>query len=114
MSQNTPQRARDLHASTNGVERANAQQEHSEVNRIAQARQVAARQYGDVLPLQILARARKMAADQGFVRRRSISRATLAATTPQPIGQAPLVPSPGQDVGSGARPSARDPKPVLS
>ncbi|QRV02189.1 DUF721 domain-containing protein [Arcanobacterium phocisimile] len=82
-------------------------------SRVAQAREVSARKHGDVLPLQMLARARKMAADQGFVQRRQTSRATLAATKPEPIGQAPFVPSPGQDVGSGARPSSRDPKPLF-
>ncbi|WP_216382006.1 DUF721 domain-containing protein [Arcanobacterium phocae] len=83
-------------------------------NKIEQARLAAARKHGDILPLQILHRVRRMAADQGFVRRRNTSRATLAATQPKPIGDAPLVPSPGQEVGSGARPSYRDPQPVFT
>lgn len=83
------------------------------MSRIEVAKREAAHKHGDVLPLQILERVRRMAADQGFVRRRSVSRETLAATKPTPIGDAPLVPSPGQEVGSGARPSYRDPKPVF-
>ncbi|QJC21060.1 DUF721 domain-containing protein [Arcanobacterium buesumense] len=82
-------------------------------SRVTQARREAARKHGDILPLQILHRVRRMAADQGYVRRRNTSRATLAATQPEPIGDKPLVPSPGQDVGSGARPSYRDPQPLF-
>ncbi|MFY9263043.1 MAG: DUF721 domain-containing protein [Actinomycetaceae bacterium] len=77
---------------------------------IKRARARAAEKYGDLLPLQALERARYMAEARGWVRRRIDANLEIKAERPEPIGEAPLVVSPGQDVGSGARPSSRDPK----
>lgn len=82
----------------------------SEIQR--RAREAADERYGDQLPLQLLHRARMMAESRGWVKRRVESTLELKAERPDPIGDAPIVASPGQDVGSGARPSARDPKPL--
>lgn len=83
-------------------------------DRVRRAREEAAQQHGDLLPLQALQRARIMAEAKGWVRRRRESRLDLATERPERIGDDPLVVSPGQDVGSGARPSNRDPKPLMA
>ena len=75
---------------------------------IKQAKIDAAAQYGDILPLQLLARVRIMAENRGWVRRRIETK--ILREDISPIGEPVFVPLPGQEVGSGARPSARDPK----
>lgn len=75
---------------------------------IKQAKIDAAIQYGDILPLQLLARVRIMAENRGWVRRRIETK--ILREDISPIGEPVFVPLPGQEVGSGARPSARDPK----
>lgn len=76
--------------------------------KITAAKAAAAREYGDELPLQLLARVRIMAESRGWVRRRKEPTVKRVASTP--IGNPVYVPLPGQEVGSGARPSVRDPK----
>lgn len=80
---------------------------------ISQARAAADEKFGDVLPLQALSRARAMAEARGWVRRRKEPSIDLSQKLGDPIGDEPFVPSPGQDVGSGARPSHRDPKMLI-
>ncbi|OFS67935.1 DUF721 domain-containing protein [Trueperella sp. HMSC08H06] len=79
------------------------------MDRIAQAKRAAAEKYGDELPLEALERARLMAEAQGWVRVRMVARIERKA---EQIGEDVVVPIPGQDVGSGSRPSKRDPKPL--
>lgn len=78
---------------------------------IAAARKKAAEKYGDILPAQILARARLMAEQKGWVKRRKEARLLLADqhSSQTQLGDDVYVPVPGQEVGSGARPSWRDP-----
>lgn len=78
--------------------------------RISAAKARSIDRYGDRLPLESLERARRMAEQQGWVRRRVETHNPLRET--DQIGEEVFVPSPGQDVGSGARPSKRDPKPL--
>ncbi|MFC5281696.1 DUF721 domain-containing protein [Arcanobacterium canis] len=75
------------------------------------ARKAAAEKYGDTLPLQLLARARKMMSDRGY---RPKGRAAVEVVKEQPekLGEDVFVPVPGQDVGSGAHKSWRDPHPL--
>ncbi|WHU57670.1 DciA family protein [Trueperella pyogenes] len=80
------------------------------MNRIAQAKRAAAEKYQDKLPLEALERVRRMAEEQGWVRVRIMPR--LARLDDEQIGEEVFVPTPGQEVGSGARPSKRDPKPL--
>lgn len=77
-------------------------------DKIAQAKDTAADKYGDRLPLETLERARRMAERHGWVRRRIETHNPLLDQ--DQMGEDVFVPSPGQDVGSGARPSKRDPK----
>ncbi|WP_255313893.1 DUF721 domain-containing protein [Trueperella pecoris] len=77
---------------------------------IGRAKQEAAKKFGDLLPLECLQRARRMAEAQGWVRVRMAARVELVKE--DQIGEEIFVPTPGQDVGSGARPSKRDPKPL--
>ncbi|WP_300046911.1 DciA family protein [Trueperella sp.] len=79
------------------------------MDRIAQAKAASAEKYHDELPLEALDRARRMAEVQGWVRVRMAAR--IERETEQ-IGEDVVVPTPGQDVGSGSRPSKRDPKPL--
>lgn len=79
---------------------------------VRKAREVAHRKHGDALALDALERARIMAGNAGWVRHRQ-PRIDVTKKI-EPLGDAPLVPSPGQDVGSGARKSYRDPKPLLA
>lgn len=76
--------------------------------KISAAKAAAAHEYGDELPLQLLERVRIMAESRGWVRRRKES--TVKREVSEPIGDPVYVPLPGQEVGSGARPSVRDPK----
>ncbi|MDP9806340.1 putative nucleic acid-binding Zn ribbon protein [Trueperella bonasi] len=78
--------------------------------KIARAKQLAADKYGDRLPLEALDRARRMAERHGWVRRRIETHIPLREE--EQMGEDVFVPSPGQEVGSGARPSKRDPKPL--
>lgn len=81
---------------------------------VERAREASAAKHGDLLPLQALQRARVMAEARGWVRRRMESTLDLKAERPGPIGDEPRVMSPGQDVGSGARASHRDPKSIMT
>lgn len=83
----------------------------SQESKISQAKAKAAAQYGDTLPLIALNRMRKMAQDLGWTRRRYVQAQEKPDTYPQ-LGADVVVPSPGQEVGSGAHPSYRDPKPI--
>ncbi|XCB29142.1 DciA family protein [Arcanobacterium hippocoleae] len=76
--------------------------------KIAAAKAESAAKNGDQLPLQLLERARVMAEMRGWVRIRKQPRITREESTP--LGDPVFVPLPGQEVGSGARPSRRDPK----
>ena len=89
-------------------------EEVSREERRRQARIAADKKYGDVLPLQILEKMRVMAETQGWVRIRKSGSATRnKEMAPQErIGADVYVPVPGQDVGSGARKSYLDPKPL--
>lgn len=81
---------------------------------VQRARAEAAEKFGDLLPLQMLQRARVMAEQHGWVRRRKETRMALAdmqAATGH-LGADVFVPVPGQEVGSGSRPSWRDPHPI--
>lgn len=78
--------------------------------KIAQAKDAATDKYGDRLPLESLERARRMAEQQGWIRRRIDTHNPLRDQ--DQLGEEVFVPSPGQDAGSGARPSKRDPKPL--
>ncbi len=65
-----------------------------------------------VLPLLALERMRQMARSHGWVKKYNPLNLTKTEKTElPPIGDEVYVPSPGQEVGSGARPSRRDPKP---
>ncbi|VEI13350.1 DUF721 domain-containing protein [Trueperella bialowiezensis] len=79
-------------------------------SRIVAARKKAAERFGDRLPLEVLERVRRMAEQHGWVRRRIETDNPLRDE--DQMGEEVYVPSPGQDVGSGARPSKRDPKPL--
>ena len=78
---------------------------------VTAARAEAAARYGDVLPMQVLQRMRLMAEARGWVRRRKEANLEIAdaAAKEQHLGDEIYVPVPGQEVGSGARPSWRDP-----
>ncbi len=78
--------------------------------KIAEAKKESAEKYGDRLPLECLERARYMAEQQGWVRRRIETHNPLRDQ--DQLGEDVFVPSPGQDAGSGSRPSKRDPKPL--
>ncbi|MGV9183698.1 DUF721 domain-containing protein [Arcanobacterium canis] len=75
------------------------------------ARKAAAEKYGDALPLQLLARARKMMADRGY-RPKGRTPVVIVKEQPEKLGADVFVPVPGQDVGSGAHKSWRDPHPL--
>ncbi|MCI5826529.1 MAG: DciA family protein [Arcanobacterium sp.] len=81
------------------------------MNSVHRAKIAAAERFGDMLPLQMLQRARVMAERQGWVRRRKESRVALSDlhAAGEQLGADVFVPVPGQEVGSGARPSWRDP-----
>ncbi|MDD7465308.1 MAG: DciA family protein [Actinomycetaceae bacterium] len=78
---------------------------------VQRARDEAAKKFGDVLPMQMLQRARIMAEQHGWVRRRKETRVVLSdmQAGASQLGEDVFVPVPGQEVGSGARPSWRDP-----
>lgn len=86
--------------------------------RIAQAKRDAANRNGDVLALTALDRVRDAAFSRGETRTRRPSAAQAAKARAEEIDDDPLggqVVSPGPgwgDVGSGPRPSRRDPKPI--
>lgn len=86
--------------------------------KIAAARQQAASRNGDVLALTALDRVREAAFNSGETRTRRPSAAQAArsladAFDDEPLGDAVVTPGPGWgDVGSGPRPSRRDPKPI--
>lgn len=81
---------------------------------VTHAREQAAQKNGDVLPLQLLENVRIMAQQQGWVRRRKESHRITENIHKQEshLGDDVFVPVPGQDVGSGARASWRDPHPL--
>ncbi|MDO5025223.1 MAG: DciA family protein [Trueperella sp.] len=83
-------------------------------NRIWQARQRAIAAHGDALPLQLLDNAQKVARRLGFERRRAQHKLAMPETADflAPGEENPRGISPYQEVGSGARPSRRDPKTV--
>ncbi|MDP9800920.1 putative nucleic acid-binding Zn ribbon protein [Arcanobacterium wilhelmae] len=72
------------------------------------ARKAAVEKYGDALPLQLLARAKKMMAERGY-RPKGRPAAETVKERPGQLGDDVFVPHPGQDVGSGAHKSWRDP-----
>ena len=88
--------------------------QESRTSVITQAREKAAQKNGDVLPLQLLENARIMAQQRGWVLRKKESRRATEDTHEQEshLGDEVFVPVPGQDVGSGARASWRDPHPL--
>ena len=86
--------------------------EEERVDKIARARAKAREAHQDDLALEILERMRQMALERGWVRKKK-----QASTAPAPkqtseerVGGEVYVPVPGQEVGSGARPSHRDPQ----
>lgn len=83
-------------------------------DRRAKSHQESVDKYGDRLPLQLLEQARAMAADRGWTRQRKRPSEELRdlGRESADLGDDVLVPSPGQEVGSGARPSRRDPRPI--
>lgn len=83
-------------------------------NKIWRARQQAIAAHGDTLPLQLLENAQKVARRLGFERRRPRRNKVNAdaAEFLAPGEENPRGVSPYQEVGSGARPSRRDPKTV--
>ena len=85
--------------------------EHSAVTK---AKKEAAERNGDVLPLQLLENVRVMAEQRGWVRRRKESSRERDDTldVQEKLGDEIFVPVPGQEVGSGARASWRDPHPL--
>ncbi|MFC5369322.1 DUF721 domain-containing protein [Arcanobacterium bovis] len=99
----------DSVASTN-----DAQAVNDSPGKIEAAKIASAEKYGDKLPLQRLEAMRKLAYERGWVRvkMQSSQDSDLFAQSDMKIGADVFVPSPGQEVGSGARASWRDPKPL--
>ena len=87
-------------------------------SKVDAARLAAAQMNGDVLALRILDRAREAAFSRGETRTRRPSAGQMARELEQGqgeegIGDEPVSPGPGWgDVGSGPRPSRRDPHPI--
>ncbi|MFT0848838.1 DciA family protein [Actinomycetaceae bacterium L2_0104] len=87
-------------------------------SRIAAAKQAAASRNGDILALTALDRVRDAAFSRGETRTRRPSAAQAARaleddSEEKPLGDEVWTPGPGWgDVGSGPRPSKRDPKPI--
>ncbi|MBM7824438.1 putative nucleic acid-binding Zn ribbon protein [Arcanobacterium pluranimalium] len=83
-------------------------------SKIAVAKSAAAEKYGDKLPLQRLEAMRRLAYERGWVRVKmeSSQGVDLFRQSDKKIGAEVFIPSPGQEVGSGARSSWRDPKPL--
>lgn len=65
--------------------------------------------YEDKLPLQLLARAQKNAWNKGW-RKKPLNLEVLPTIKYPQLGEDVVIASPGQEVGSGAHPSYRDPK----
>ncbi len=86
--------------------------------KVAAARQDAATRNGDILALTALDRVRESAFNRGQTRTRRPSAAQAARSLAdgvddEPLGDEVVSPGPGWgDVGSGPRPSRRDPKPI--
>ena len=85
-------------------------------DRVSAAKKAARAKHGDELALRALERARDMAAARGWVRVRLADGNAVHNLKGEleQFGPEELVPSPGQQVGSGAKPSRRDPKPSAS
>ena len=88
------------------------------VGKVAAAKRKSAERHGDILALTALDRVREAAFNRGETRTRRPSAAQAArsleeATEDQALGDEVYTPGPGWgDVGSGPRPSRRDPKPI--
>lgn len=86
------------------------------MSKVSQAKSEAAQKNGDVLALMALDRVREAAFAKGEVRTRRPSAAQAAKELEDaaaPLGDEVFTPGPGWgDVGSGAKPSRRDPKPI--
>ena len=86
--------------------------------KVAAAKRKSAERHGDILALTALDRVREAAFNRGETRTRRPSAAQAArsleeATEDQALGDEVYTPGPGWgDVGSGPRPSRRDPKPT--
>ena len=86
--------------------------------KVAAAKRKSAERHGDILALTALDRVREAAFNRGETRTRRPSAAQAArsleeATEDQALGDEVYTPGPGWgDVGSGPRPSRRDPKPI--
>ncbi|MGO1591742.1 MAG: DUF721 domain-containing protein [Ancrocorticia sp.] len=85
-------------------------------DKVEQAKRQAAERNGDILALSALDRARQAAFAHGEVRTRRPSAAAAAKEAQdasEPLGDEVFTPGPGWgDVGSGAKPSRRDPKSI--
>ncbi len=87
-------------------------------SRVEQAKRLAAEQNGDILALSALDRVRQAAFAHGEVRTRRPSAAAAVREelgASDPIGDEVFSPGPGWgDVGSGSKPSRRDPQPIAA
>ncbi|WP_124040286.1 DUF721 domain-containing protein [Neoactinobaculum massilliense] len=89
------------------------------MSKIEQARLEAARKNGDILPLRLLDMQREAAFRRGDIRTRrpsageAVRRLEQERADAEPLGDDVVSPGPGWgDVGSGPRPSSRDPHPL--
>lgn len=87
------------------------------IGAVEHAKRAAAEKNGDIVALRALDRVREAAFSRGEIRSRKTDAARRArameAADEEPLGDEPWSPGPGYgDVGSGAKPSYRDPHPI--